>query len=282
MRIAPFLLVVFDGLAPPGASSGDEPVQSDFLPFLATCGGSPANVETTQERAVPWSPGETLEYDVSRVPSLVVATATVAITAKAPSCGSVAYRIVATGRPVPFLAKLYRVYYEAGTLLDATTLLPQASAVYSEEWKRTRLKTTRFDRAARQVRFQMRTKTDMRKDLAAPADAHDPLSAIYALRAVPLHPGAPMTMRVTESGRWYDATLTIAPPERVRTGVGERRAYKISAVVREERNERPTRQITLWLSDEAQRLPVQLTTELWFGPLTFTLRDVRQTFRSQP
>src|SRR6267142_1180178 len=110
-----------------------------------------------RERAIPFAPGETLTYDVSWSSFVTAGTATIRVAEKKPSFASIAYYIVAEGRPTPLVAKLYTLYYKLDTLLDSYTLLPQRGSVYSEEGKRHRFRTTRFDRAARKAFFEYQT-----------------------------------------------------------------------------------------------------------------------------
>jgi hypothetical protein len=121
------------------------------------------------ERPVPFQVGETLTYDVSWSSYLAAGTAVVTVKEKRPSFNSTAYYIVAEARPTPLLSKLYTLYYKLDTLLDAYTLLPQRGSVYSEEGKRHRFKTTRFDRSLQKVFFEYESGTTVKADFAVPA-----------------------------------------------------------------------------------------------------------------
>src|SRR5690348_16336512 len=77
------------------------------------------------ERAVPFKAGEVLIYEISWSGSMTAGSATVRVADKKASMGSTAWDFVADGRPTPFLAAIYPVYYKAETLVDAYTLLPQ-------------------------------------------------------------------------------------------------------------------------------------------------------------
>ena len=134
---------------------------------------------TGPDKAVPFSPGETLAYDVSWSDVVTAGTATVTVRERRPSFGSTAWYIVAEGRPAPLLSKLYTLYYKADTLLDTRTLLPQRGSVFSQEGRRQRMKETQFDHPARRAVFQMRTRTTVQEDQQLNGQpTHDPLSAI--------------------------------------------------------------------------------------------------------
>ena len=107
------------------------------------------------EPAVPFTVGETLEYDVGWSSYLTAGTATLAIREKKPSYGSVAYYAVAEGRATGVVAALYHVYYKADTLLDVYSLLPQRGSIYGEEGRRRRMRATRFDQAKRTAQYEV-------------------------------------------------------------------------------------------------------------------------------
>src|SRR5436190_18719171 len=78
-----------------------------------------------KELTVPFHAGEVLEYDIGWSSYVTAGTATVTVKEKKPSYDSVAYYIVAEGRPTSLLSKLYTLYYKADTLIDVYSLLPQ-------------------------------------------------------------------------------------------------------------------------------------------------------------
>src|SRR5262245_2023699 len=85
------------------------------------------------EAAVPFKVGETLSYDVSWTSFLVAGTATVSVKEKKAANDSAAYYIVAEGRPIPLLTRLYSLYYKMDSLLDSYTALSQRGSLYAEE-----------------------------------------------------------------------------------------------------------------------------------------------------
>src|SRR5262245_38335665 len=101
-----------------------------------------------REAPVPFKVGEKLTYDVSWSSFLVAGTAVMAVAEKKPSFNSTAYSIVAEGRPVPLVARLYSLYYKMDSLVDSFTLLSQRGSLFSEEDDQKQTAVTRFDRAA--------------------------------------------------------------------------------------------------------------------------------------
>jgi hypothetical protein len=236
---------------------------------------APAKPAARAERPVPFRVGELLAYDVSWSSYLTAGTATVTVREKRPSFGSTAYSIVAEGRPTPLLSKLYTLYYKAETLLDAYSLLPQRGTVYSEEGKDRRTKTVSFNQGARSAVYEVQTATKVRRDLKLPPYAQDALSAIYVMRAIPMKPGASITMPVADSGRVYNVKITIGQREAVKTGIGTVNAWKLTPVVTDDKGKPAGRAMAVWISDDERRLPVKLQAELPVGSFVLTLREAR-------
>jgi hypothetical protein len=227
------------------------------------------------ERPVPFKIGETLTYDVSWLSYLTAGTAVTTVKEKKSSFDSTAYYIVAEGRPTPIVAKLYSLYYKMDTLLDAYTLLPQRGSVYSEEGKRHRFKVSRFDHAAHKVFFEYESSGKVTDTFAVPPYVQDALSAIYVLRAVPVESGARITMPVTDSGTNYKVQVEVGPAERLKTPFAELPAWKFKLAVTDSSGKPVGRNILLWMSNDARRLPMKLQADLPIGSFNLTLRDAK-------
>jgi hypothetical protein len=228
-----------------------------------------------RESPVPFAPGETLTFDVSWSSYITAGTATMKVVEKKPSYGSVAYYIVAEGQPGALLSRLYELYYKADTLLDAYSLLPQRGSVFSREGKRQRMKTTMFDRGTNMATYTLETRTVVKKQLRAPAYAQDPLGAVYVLRALSLKSGDRFNVPICDGGKTYTVSVAVSAPETVKTDAGEIRAWKITPALPKEQSG-TARRLTLWLSDDARRLPVKMQAQLAVGTFDLTLRNVQK------
>ncbi len=226
-----------------------------------------------RERPVPFAVGEKLTFDVSWSSYVTAGSATMTVQEKKPSYNSVAYYIYAEGGPGPLLARLYDLYYKADTLLDAYSLLPQRGSVFSKEGKRQRMKITLFDHKANTATYEVQTRTNVKKDLRIPVYSQDPLGAIYVLRALALKAGDRFSVPICDAGETYKVDVAVAAPEPVKSGIGEMRAWKITPTLPKEQSS-GARRLTLWLSDDARRLPVKMQAQLAVGTFDLTLRSV--------
>jgi hypothetical protein len=228
------------------------------------------------ERPVPFTPGETLSYDVSWSMAFVTAgQATLRVVDKHPSYGSMAYYILGEGRPTPMLAKLYSLYYKADSLLDVYSLTSQRGSVYSDENGRKRMKSLRFNPGGTTAFFEMQTSTNMKKDIAVPARSQDALSALFALRAMPLSPGMTIRMPVCISDAVYYMSATVGAREDVKTGIGTQPAWRITPVMTDAAGKPFGRKLSLWLSDDARRMPIRLQADLAVGSFNLVLKEAK-------
>jgi hypothetical protein len=192
---------------------------------------------------------------------------------KKASYGSTAYYIVAEGRPTPLLSKLYTLYYKADTLLDTRSLLPQRGSVYSQEGSQRRTKTTRFDHPALRADYEVRTANVTKASVALPKFTQDLLSAVYALRAVPLKAHAGFTMPVCDSGKLYRVRFNIGSVETIRAGSASVPAFRVTPVITDARGRTVGRPIRLWISADARQVPLKVEADLAVGSVTLTLKS---------
>lgn len=229
---------------------------------------------TPVERAVPFAAGETLTYDVAWSEVLTAGTATTTVRARRPVDGTIAYEIAAEGRPMPLLANLYRLAYSVDATLDAYTLLPLRGAVRSEEGRRTRTKTTTFDRGTRTATYSVVTATETSTRLAVPPATVDALSAFYLLRSIAPRPGGRLDLSVTDSGALYTLAATVDGRDTVDTGIGRLPAWRVTPRILDAKGAPAiSRRVTLWISDDARRLPLRLEAELAVGRFDLRLRE---------
>ena len=236
---------------------------------------STGRTQTPPEPAVPFTVGETLAYDVSWSSFLVAGTATTTIKEKRPSYDSIAYYVVAEGRPLPMLARLYNLYYKMDTLVDSRTLLSQRGSLYAEEGADHRLATTRFDRAARRAFFEVQSEQAAKSDYAVPPGTQDGLAVLYALRTRAFKAGDRVATPVADGGSLYTVSAEIAAPETVRVPLGEFSAWNLKVSIADGQGQAAWKNVAIWISNDARRLPVKMQAELSIGHFVLALREAR-------
>jgi Protein of unknown function (DUF3108) len=230
---------------------------------------------TARERPVPFAACEVLTYDVSWSNLLTAGTATVTVQDKRASYGSVAHYITAEGRPTGLVAALYDVYYKVDTLLDAFGLLPQRSSVYTDEKGRRKYSVAMFDHKTRVVHYELQSgdpaKVTSARDQPVPPQAQDALSAIFVLRATTLTANTRLAMPVFVNGHVYRVELTVGGRERVQCGLGGIEAWRVTPTLVDTADRGDGRDMAIWISSDARRLPVKLQGALPVGTFMLTL-----------
>ena len=230
-------------------------------------------VAATVSGQVPFRVGERLSYDVQWRASLVrVSAATITLEVGAPTSSD--FEVIGEARLTSTLSNLYSLYYRAESLVDARTLLPREGRVYSEEGSRKRDKLTRINHDERTAEFEMRTSTVWNLNFEVPAGVQDALSAFYLLRAMAWNVGQTFTLPVTDSGKVYTLQVEVDELEPIETGIGTIDAFRSSLQVVEEDQEPTDRRMTIWMSRDARRLPVQVEIDLPVGSFLLVLDDV--------
>jgi hypothetical protein len=227
------------------------------------------------ESAVPYKVGETLNYDVSWSSFIVAGTATASVREKRPSNDSTAYYVVVEGKPVPLVARLYPLYYKMESLIDSYDLLSQRGSLYAEEGGDRRTSTTRFDRAGRRAMFEQKTDTTLTANLTIPPQTQDGLAAFYSLRTRTFKSGDRLTIPVADSGALYTAQVSVGGVETVAVPFGRTPAWKLQLDITDSDNQPVWKNVAVWMSNDARRLPIKLQAELPVGSFVLALRDAR-------
>src|SRR5262249_6666426 len=111
-----------------------------------------------------------------------------------------------------------------------------------------------------------RMRIDFGKVAAAPGvTAHDPLSAMAQLRGWRAAPGTRRTVFVIGGRRLWRVDVTYAGQDTVGSAIGNRRAIRFTGESYRARRDftpetsAPSRTFTVWLSDDADRVPLKVT-----------------------
>jgi hypothetical protein len=227
------------------------------------------------EAAVPFKVGETLTYDVSWSSFLVAGTAVAMVKEKTAPKNAPSYFVVAEGRPLPLVAKIYALYYRIDTLVDCFTLLSRESTVYSEEGGRRRTATTTFDRKTRKALYEVQGDAASKTERTVPSQTQDGLAALYALRAIGLRPGATLELPISNDGELFTVGITVGAVEHVRVPLGQIDAWGLRLTVLDANRQPVGSNIAAWISTDARRLPVKLQADLPVGDFVLALREVK-------
>lgn len=123
------------------------------------------------------------------------------------------------------------------------------------------------------VELEVKTAAVARSSVKVQPQSYDALSAVYALRATPLRQGQTVALPLVNNGRMYRLRAYVAARERLDTAIGRQLPALRLALSLADDQGRPatTRDLTLWLSDDARRLPLRVEVGLAVGNFALAL-----------
>lgn len=171
-------------------------------------------------------------------------------------------------------------------VLDADTLLPRRI-----ELVETGLRSRKVIADLQGTRLSLDvTRADAQRRLqkVLPAEPRDPVAALLVMRAQPLRDGDRLEFLVIDGSSLYQGWVEVAGREPLQTAMGTRRAIRLRCRGRRVSSEgvvvpdRPVREATLWLSDDALRVPLRLQGETDLGLAQIELTSHEAPRRALP
>jgi len=227
------------------------------------------------DRPVPFTTGEVLTYDVSWTRFVTAGTATLTVRDRRSSGGGKsAYYVTAEAKPSSFAERLYHVYYKAESFFDTETLRPTMATIYSEERGRKRRRVMTF-RPGDVADYEVQAGSTAKSQFKTLPLTLDPVSDLYVIRALPLKEGQTTTVPFANNGRNYRLRLVVGRRESLKTALGPLQAWKLTPTVQDDKGQSATtRNLTLWMSDDARRLPLRMEVDLPVGSFALTISSV--------
>ena len=226
-----------------------------------------------KEAVVPFRVGETLTYDVSWSNYLVAGTATSRVVERRSSYDSTAYYLVAEGKPIPFVARFYSVYYKMDALLDTFSTLSQRTSLYTEEGARKIYSATLFNRSTERAHFEQQYQPTLQFPI--PRNVQDGLSTLYTLRTRTFKAGDTLTIPVADEGLLYTVKFEVGAPAPLKVPLGQLEAWPLRISITNMANQPVGQNIAAWISTDARRLPLKLQADLPVGNFALALRTAQ-------
>lgn len=216
--------------------------------------------------AAPSYVGETLRYAMT---ILGVAAGEIVLSAASDDYeGRPAYRLEMTISTNDVVSKLYSVRDSLRSWIDARTLASLCFDEHTAEGQRVREDTVAFDLDQLMIR---------RGDRVMPMEipTFDALSSVYFLRTLPLEGPGPVSLSVVGK-RIFNLQVSIEGRESVTTPAGTFRTIRLEPRSPGENLIGKGRNLILWVTDDARKLPVQIKTRLSVGTLVGKLKAIER------
>lgn len=213
-------------------------------------------------------PGERLEFLVGLGPIHEAARATVEVFPPAGG-GPGDLRLRGEAEAGPLLELIYPFHYVLLSTARVSRMMPLHSSRQMEENGTSLFQTLQFDHGTGRVRVTDPTGDPAGVTLPIRRDTRDLMTALFHARY--LRDGS-TTFSVFEN-RLYEVHLRREASEEIQVPAGRFPAVRYAVSADGGQEEPPAREIRLWLSADARRLPLRLEAGTLLGPLVAELRS---------
>jgi hypothetical protein len=239
--------------------------------------GSEDGAQAVEHKPRPFSPGETLTYDVSW--SLFPAgklTATLSRDRHGPRDADV---IKTTADSQGFAALLYKVQDEFQSVFNPQTLCSIEISKQINEGSHHRMTKITFDRYRGLAILDEHylggeNKPPKHDEHAIPPCAQDIITAFYYVRSQPLHVGDKVQLAVNDGSKTKIVVAEVTGQKRIQTPLGPREALRVVPSVFGNLYEKKKGKVVVWFSDDAYHFPLRIRVSLKLGAITGTLTSV--------
>lgn len=181
-----------------------------------------------------------------------------------------------------FFAKLFNLRFREHieSTVEPAPFSVKRTEKIDEQGKRARTSETTYENGK-----IVWTERDPNNPAAAPREASAPfvgqvqdlLSAIYFLRTQPLTVGNSFEVTVSDSGRIYQVPVQVVERKRRKSALGTVDAVRVDPqVFGPERMVAGDGQMSIWLTNDARRIPISARIKTKYGTFDITLRKVIQ------
>jgi hypothetical protein len=108
-------------------------------------------------------------------------------------------------------------------------------------------------------------------DIPITAATYDIYGSFYYVRYLPLEVGKPVSVKVLDGKELHAIEVRVLRKERLKTVLGEVDTIVISPMVKPEGVFEGKGSVTIWLTDDARRIPVRAQTKVTVGSVVATL-----------
>jgi len=207
--------------------------------------------------------------------------------------GHQAYHLVTKAQSSPVISKIYRVDDRTDSYLEMQPMQAlrfeknlregryrhNSQTVFDHEkgfatfryldFSKVPKNITRLDEAERYGKY-------VNQEFPLSPGALDELSVLYYVRTLPLQANSTVTAKVFASRKNWDLEVKVLGRETLETVLGRRETLKVEPLLKFEGIFQQKGRMIVWLTDDAERIPVQMKSEIVIGSFvtTLVLREV--------
>ncbi|TAM83572.1 MAG: DUF3108 domain-containing protein [Acidobacteria bacterium] len=244
-----------------------------LIPMVASDGA----VRSLENRPPPFSPGETLTYDVNW--SVFPAGKVTATLSRNQRGHGNFYLVTTTANSQGFASLLYKVDDKFQSVFNSETLCSIQIFKQINEGRRHKITKITFDHDRRVAILDERDaegghdppKLDEHE---IPSCAQDIITAFYYLRSQPLHVGQKLKLAINDGSKTKVVVAAVTERRKIQTPLGDREALRVEPSVFGNLYEEKKGKIVIWFSDDEYHFPLRIRASLKLGAITGTLTSI--------
>jgi hypothetical protein len=241
-----------------------------LLVFIFGTGSSVASTVKGPPATIPFAPGERLEYEL-RWGSIPAGTASLEVQPVETIDGEPVYHFVLTAQSNSFVDVFYKVRDRIDAFADVGMTRSVRYEKKQHEGSHKREELIEFDWKKKQARYS--NFGQKKEPIRLMKGSFDPLSAFYYTRTADLDPEqGPLQRPITDGRKNVIGRLTVAARETITLANGktyetlrvEPELKHVGGVFKATQNAK----IQVWITDDAQRIPVRIQSKVKIGHFT--------------
>jgi len=202
--------------------------------------------------------------------------------------GGKAYHLVTTAQSAPLISKFYRVDDRSDSYLAVSPLRSLQFDKQLREGSYRHNSQTAFDHDAKVATFRYLDFGRVPKGVTTLEEAEkytkyvhqefplnpgalDELSVLYFVRTLPLAEGRTVTANVFASKKNWDLEVKVLRRETLDTVLGSRETFLVEPLLKFEGVFQQKGRVLVWLTQDAERIPVLMKSEIKIGSFVSTL-----------
>lgn len=231
--------------------------------------------------------GERLVFDVTWM-GIKAGQATLEARGVVPVNGRLAYHLVTTAQSAPFISKFFRVDDRSDSYLAVNPLRSLRFEKQLREGRYRHNSQTAFDHDGKVATFRYLDFGPVPKDVSLLEEAEkytayvgqefplspgalDELSVLYYVRTLALGEGRTVLAKVFASKKNWDLEIKVLRRETLDTALGSRETFLVEPLLKFEGIFQQKGRVLVWLTADAERIPVLMKSEVKIGSFVSTL-----------
>ena len=238
-------------------------------------------IPTFAQTSVPFKDGEILTYE-GKVSKIIQGIAVADLTFTVDRGQDADYLIKAEAKSKGTLLKLFRFSFlqRLESTVDDSAFRVTRTVKHDVQKDRVRNSEALFNYGDKRVTY---TEVDPKDPMKAPrkiaseieGTTHDLVSGVYTLRMLPLAVGKTFNLKVSDSGLVYDVPVKVTGREIQKTEIGRVMCFRVEPqVFGPGRLIESDGSMTIWITDDARRIPVRSKVNASVGKIEIKIQSV--------